>query len=182
MKRICAWCSKEILPESVMEEEGVTHGICESCRDYFFSPQGPPTFSGFLDMLSVPVVVVDEEVKVVAANEKARQFLGKSAGEITGKNLGDAIECSYARLPEGCGRSVHCRSCAVRMAVLDTFLTGESHYDVPAYDDLSFYKKDRSIKFLISTEKSGDYVYLRIHEVKEQNANGTKPHELTYIA
>ena len=175
MKKVCAWCRKEILPESVTEEEGISHGICETCRDYFFSPQGPPTFASFLDLLSVPVIVVDEEVKVAAANEKARQLLEKSAAEIKGIRFGDAIECPYARLPEGCGRSVHCRSCAVRKTVLDTYLTGQSHYDVPAYHDLCFHKKQRSINFSISTEKSGEFVYLRILEVKVGECDRDKP-------
>jgi hypothetical protein len=166
MKIVCAWCSNEIYQESGIEGEGISHGICESCREYFFSDKGPPSFVGFLDMLSVPVIVLDEEVRVVAANDKATKLLGKSYENINGVCYGDAIECSYARLPEGCGRSVHCRSCAVRLTVLDTFMTGRSHYDVPAYHDLSFYKSERNICYLISTEKSGDFVYLRIHEIK----------------
>lgn len=167
MKKLCAWCRNEIIQESEAEGEGISHGICDSCRDYFFSPQGPPTFDGFLDMLSVPVIVVDESVKVVTANNKACNLLGKSCQDLKGINFGDAIECAYARLPEGCGRLVHCRSCAVRLTVLDTFKTGRSHYDVPAYHDLCFYQRERNVCYLISTEKSGDFVYLKIIEINK---------------
>ena len=174
MKLICAWCRNEIIHEPAINEEGISHGICESCREYFFSSQGPPTFDSFLDMLPVPVVVVDDNVKVVAANDMACSLMGKGCDELVGRNLGDAIECCYARLPEGCGRSVHCRSCTIRMTVLDTFRTGRSHYEVPAYHDLCFYDSVRNISFLISTEKSGDFVFLKIRQVKPEECEQGK--------
>ena len=174
MKLVCAWCGNEIPRETGIEEEGVSHGICEACRDYFFSSQGPPNFDCFLDKLAVPVIVVDDEVKIVAANNIACRQLGKRCSELNGISFGDAIECCYARLPGGCGRTVHCRSCTVRITVLDTFRTGQSHYEVPAYHDLSFYNKVRSISYLISTEKSGDYVYLKIHEVNSEECEQGK--------
>ena len=31
MKRICAWC-KEPMCEIAPEQQGITHGICESCK------------------------------------------------------------------------------------------------------------------------------------------------------
>jgi PAS domain-containing protein len=166
MKKVCAWCNKQLSQDVGQSDDMISHGICNDCRDYFFSPQGPPSFAKFLDMLDVPVLVVDDDVKVVAANEKARSLLGKSSDDLADMYLGEAIECPYARLPGGCGSTVHCRSCAIRLTVLDTYLTGRSNYDVQAYKDVCFDGGTRNISFLISTVKSGEFVYLKIHEIK----------------
>jgi PAS domain-containing protein len=166
MKQICAWCNREISADSGQSDNEISHGICEECRDYFFPRDGPPTLGEFLDMLPVPVLVVDYEVKVISANDKALKLLGKESGKIAGMYAGEAVECPYARLAEGCGTTVHCRSCAIRLNVLDTYRTGQSHYDVPAYQDVSFSRRDKDISFFISTWKTGEFVLLRIHEVK----------------
>jgi hypothetical protein len=166
MKTICAWCNKEISADSGQADGMISHGICLECQDYFFPPHGPRSFSEFLDLLPVPVLVVDDDVKLISTNKKARRLLAKKASKIRGLHLGDALECPYARLPGGCGKAVHCRSCTVRLTVHDTYMTGRSHYDVPAYQDICFDREVKNICFLISTEKSGEFVFLKIHEVK----------------
>jgi len=52
-----------------------------------------------------------------------------------GLRRGEAMECRYARLPEGCGETVHCEICSVRNTVLEVLETGESREQVPAYVD-----------------------------------------------
>jgi len=54
MKRICAWCRKE-MGEVAPEQPGITHGICEECREKVLAerdgqsaPVGPHTV--FLDV------------------------------------------------------------------------------------------------------------------------------------
>lgn len=32
MKRICAWCGKDMGKVESIDDEGSTHGICETCR------------------------------------------------------------------------------------------------------------------------------------------------------
>ncbi len=167
MKTICAWCSR-MLGDDTNPDGVLSHGICPECKEYFFPEHGPRSFVEFLDQLAVPVIVVDDNYRLVAANEPARRMVGISARKIKGMRLGQAIECPFARLPEGCGRSVHCRSCAVRLTVQDTHSTGLGHYGVPAYKDKSFTKNDRTISLLISTEKLGDFVLLRLHEIGEK--------------
>ena len=88
----------------------ISHGICLECQDYFFPPHGQRTFIEFLDLLPVPIVVVDNDMRLIAANNKARRLLGKKAGNIKEAYFGEAVECPYARLPGGCGQTVHCRS------------------------------------------------------------------------
>jgi hypothetical protein len=55
-------------------------------------------------------VVVDKDLKVVAANRVARRALGVQLGV----PLGDALGCLDAKLPGGCGAGVRCADCAFR--------------------------------------------------------------------
>jgi PAS domain-containing protein len=175
MLTICAWCNKEISSDAESPEEMISHGICLECQEYFFPPKGPRTFSEFLDLLPAPILVVDDDVRLIAINKKASHLLGKKANKFKGMCLGEAIECPYARLQEGCGKAVHCKSCTVRLTVHDTYTTGQSHYDVPAYQDICFDSEVKNICFLISTEKSGEFVFLKIHEVKDKRCKQEKP-------
>lgn len=168
MIKVCSWCKKEITEETGQPDGRVSHGICRECKNYFYPCNGkPPTFAMFIDRLPAPVLVVDEDVKVVVANDKACVLLGKDRSEIEGKYGGEAVECIYARLPGGCGRTVHCKSCTLRLTVHDTFFTGLSHYDVPAYLDTVNPNKVGTSHFLITTVKSGEFVLLKICEVPE---------------
>jgi hypothetical protein len=168
MKTVCAWCNKEIAEDSGEPDGMISHSICLDCRDYFFPPGGPRSFTDFLDLLPVPILVVDDDARLVSVNKKARRLFRKKTGRIKGVHLGEAIVCPYARLPGGCGQTVHCRSCTVRLTIHDTYTTGQSHYDVPAYLDICFAREVKNISFLISTEKSGEFVFLKIQEVKDK--------------
>ena len=37
MKRVCAWCGRELEQSERREELQVTHGVCPVCRRKFFS-------------------------------------------------------------------------------------------------------------------------------------------------
>lgn len=168
MKQICAWCMQDITEESGPADGKVSHGICLQCLDYFYPGRGkPPTFDLFLERLAVPVLVVDDEVRVVFANEKACALLGKQSEELTGRLGGDAVECAYARLPGGCGKTVHCKSCTIRRAVLDTAATGRMHQAVPAYLDSVTPHGVVQVRLFITTAKSGDFVLLKIAEAAD---------------
>jgi hypothetical protein len=78
-----------------------------------------------------------------------------------GRLGGDVFECEYARHPDGCGRTIHCSGCAIRRSVTTTFQTGQALHHVPA--QLKQYpQENRQVEMLISTEKVGDTVWLRI--------------------
>jgi PAS domain-containing protein len=170
MTTICAWCNKQISNDSGQQDGLISHGICRECQDYFFPSHGQRSFTEFLDLLSVPIVVIDDEMRLVTANRKACRLLGKKARQMEGLHFGEAVECPYARLPGGCGKAVHCRSCTIRLTTLDTYTTGQSHYDVPAFQDISFAGEKKKICFLISTETSGEFVLLRIHEITDDRS------------
>ncbi len=55
--------------------------------------------------------------------------------EVRGLKDCEALACAHSRLPEGCGRTVHCRECAVRRTVQEVARTGRAREHVPAYLD-----------------------------------------------
>jgi PAS domain-containing protein len=166
MKIVCAWCN-ETLDEknpSSSAEELVSHGICAECARKMLAPLAV-SMTVFLDRFPAPVFLVNDDARVIAANNKAYSLLGKKPEDVDGKLGGDAIDCKYAELPGGCGKTVHCKSCTIRLTVTDTLQTGQSHFRVPAYPDLHLVTGDRSIQFYISTQKAGDSVFLIIEEM-----------------
>ena len=119
----------------------------------------------FIDRLSEPVLVVDGDVVALMANIKAREVLGKDLPQIKGFKGGNIIECVHAHEPGGCGKTMHCNGCAIRLTVEDTYKTGKSHVRVPAYADIPVEGKPQKISFLLSTEKVKEVVLLRIDKV-----------------
>ena len=75
------------------------------------------------------------------------------------------FECAYARLPEGCGGTVHCSGCAIRRSVYETYETGESRNNIPATLRCDLNNPSHDVIMHISTEKMGNVVLLRIDKV-----------------
>lgn len=139
----------------------ISHGLCHACLPTFMAGSGQP-FTDFLDTLAGSILVMDAECRVIAANSLGRQHLAKELATIEGRLGGEVFECTYAKLPGGCGRSLHCKTCAIRKAVTRTAETGEGCLRVPAFMDLGDISKDLTVCLLITTEKVNDLVLLRI--------------------
>jgi hypothetical protein len=170
VKRICSWCRKELDesgPQAVSGEEPVSHGICPDCI-HQISTHRKKDLRSYLDHFDFPVFLMDSNVGIITANKKGFSALRKKPEEVEGRLGGDAFDCKYAALPGGCGKTIHCKSCAIRLTVTDTYRTGKSHEKVPAYPDLNFITRETRIRFLISTEKHGDAVLLQIDEIAEE--------------
>jgi len=63
-----------------------------------------------------------------------------------------------------------CAWCTIRLTVSDTLRSGKSHVRVPAYRDLHDITGEYRIRFLISTERVGEAVLLRIDDVTEEKS------------
>ena len=165
MKHVCAWRQADLgeVESEANSEDSITHGICSSCAIRLRSGRGEPLME-FLDRLSVPVLVVESEPRVLTGNKPARDLLGKGLGEIEGRRGGEVIECFHASQPGGCGQTEHCKSCTIRNTVLETFETGESFLHVQAFPDIQVGKDVKTMSVEISTEKIADVVLLRIDD------------------
>lgn len=170
MKKVCAWCQKTLNPdEPGLDDEAtpITHGICPDCVRKMMAGEAEPLRS-YLDQFAAPVFVLGEQVRMITANSAGLALLHRQPAEIEGSLAGDALDCMYARRPGGCGGTVHCKTCTIRNTVTTTLLTGKSNRRVEAYPDLHFITGERKVRFLITTEKVGEVVLLRIDEVTEQ--------------
>jgi PAS domain-containing protein len=105
MKRICAWCNKELGPKGKHESEKViTHGICSLCSlDITRGVQR--TVSDILNIINEPVFLVDEEGVIKAANNSASQMLSKERSEIEERLGGEmSLNAHLQRAKGGAGR------------------------------------------------------------------------------
>lgn len=164
MKQLCAWCRKVLndtpAPEGAEERE-ITHGICDECISNIEFQQGV-SLERFLDSLREPVLLCDDSLHVTFMNQSAAALLGVAKDVFTARRPGQVFECQHARYPQGCGRQIHCSGCAIRMAVLQTAATGRSVHHLPA----TLEQDDGEVHLLISTEKAGRLVLLRIDDLK----------------
>jgi hypothetical protein len=124
----------------------------------------------FLDSLKLPVVVVNRGGTIVTGNNQARTVLRKGLPEMEGYRGGDVFECAYARLPGGCGNTMHCSGCTIRKTVMETHGTSRSFLKVPATLNRDNPEDPKKIKLLISTERLADLVLLRIDEMEAKDA------------
>jgi hypothetical protein len=161
----CSKCGSVISDESETNSDRVIiKGICDECTSYLLWPNRPE-LSEFLDSLDAPVVVINSLGNVNTANQKARELLQKKLPDIQGFQGGNVFECAFAKLPEGCGKTIHCDGCTIRNSVMDTLHTGKSHLKIPA--GLSHGTTDNyaQVQLLISTERINDVVMLRIDSI-----------------
>ncbi len=161
----CAWCGSPLSPDDITADEIITHCYCRGCREDLFSRHDASSLQEYLNLLKFPILLLDDDVGIVTCNLSACGSLGVDPRQIEGRRGGEAIECINSRLPGGCGKSVHCRTCAIRATVTDTHRTSKSHYQVRAHADCDTPDGVREIRFLISTEKLGDLVLLRIEDI-----------------
>jgi PAS domain-containing protein len=165
MKHICAWCRKEIgrVEGSRLSDSEISHGICDSCLDNITFQQGVP-LQQYLDSFPLPVFAVDSYGVVKAVNSRACEALGKEPVEVVQHLSGNVFECAYARLPEGCGRTIHCSGCTIRRAITKTYETGEPQSMIPATLNRGLPGHVSQIALYITTMKAGDVVMLRVEK------------------
>jgi PAS domain-containing protein len=160
MKIICSFCRVDLGYKEPLDGDSVTHGMCDACSDHFGRQWDGLDLGEYLDQFDHPVLAVNGDRRIVAANQRMADMLGKSERRVFGLLGGEAMECLYSRLPEGCGNTIHCKTCTVRNTVMEVLETGESRERVPAYVD----RGDRRVELTISAHKRDGIVLLVIDE------------------
>lgn len=165
-KNICAWCNTDLgLIEKSCSVNDITHGICSLCAIKLTNYEAR-TAEQILNCLREPVLVIDHEGIIKAANKSAQEMLGKDPTQIKDQLGGDVFECTYAGTEGGCGRTEHCKTCAIRNIIMDTLSTGHGYKNVPAFQSIQRNSQRQIIKFHISTKKIKDRIILRIDNVQ----------------
>lgn len=162
MTAICAWCKKELTSEEGKAGMLPFFGMCGHCRELFFPRTGAPKFRRALDRLDVPVLVVDDDARIVIANETACRLFGKEREEIERKLSGDIFTCTNTWLQGGCGKTPGCSNCEFREVVRDTYATGKGHESVPVTVTIGSPGRSRKLELVLSTMKAGELVVVKI--------------------
>lgn len=169
MKKVCGWCLKAIDQISdtgnSLDDQDLTTGICEDCADFLLRNTSRRDMTAFLNTLPIPVVVVSGGREVQFANDLASKVVGSDFNHFEGRLLGEAVECARSRLPGGCGKTVHCKACAIKKAIEETYETGQAQSRKTALLKRDTEDGEKDFHFIISTEKVGDLVYLKVEEV-----------------
>jgi PAS domain-containing protein len=74
--------------------------------------------TAIVDAIPLPVLVVDEDLRIFRANRAAGDLLDRSPESFMRMRGGDALECINAtESDEGCGSTPACANCVVRTSV-----------------------------------------------------------------
>jgi len=167
MKLVCAWCGASIERPGYGHELDTTtsHGMCPACSRALDSQNEGVSLQRHIDSISVPIVLVDSNNSIVATNSKACEMLGRRPEATIDCMLGTVFDCVHSRLPEGCGRAIHCSGCVIRKCVTATFNTGAPQLSIPA--TLSVESPDQLLEavFSVTTVKSVGVVAMRIEKL-----------------
>jgi hypothetical protein len=147
MRLVCSYCQKKLGLKAPLSDGGLTHGMCPSCARHFAEQWRGMSYGHWLERFEFPVVLVEGEGRVVAINKPACDFLGRQPEDVIGLLGGEALECARSRLPGGCGKTVHCATCAIRNSVNETRATGQPLTRVPA----RLKRSERDYDLLVST-------------------------------
>jgi PAS domain-containing protein len=163
MQKICILCNREyeVGNMQVQGPEPGQENLCVACRTNICAAK-KFTLAEYLETLPVPVFSVNADGIIELANRSAAGYFGKDVQRMQGARGGDVFECAYARLPGGCGKTIHCSACAVRRAVMHTFETGESLYRQPACINRIKSEVPEKINFYVTTIKYNQFVVLSI--------------------
>ncbi|MHA1583851.1 MAG: hypothetical protein ACTSVU_08165 [Promethearchaeota archaeon] len=157
----CAWCNKIIREDgSHSEHPLISHGICPDCAFNLEFNKIP--LQEFINSLDPVVIVVDSDVRIQTANQTALTHLQKPLSQIKDQLGGDIIECAYAVLPGGCGKTEKCSACGIRCSVNQTYSTGEPLNDVKFFQYIEGPEGIQRVTLTLSTKKVGNSVVLRI--------------------
>ena len=131
MRIACSFCKKELGEKEPFDDERISHGICRECHSYFTAQLQGLTLDEYLDGFQAPVLILNSEGRVVAANTMAAvQLRRRNPEDAQGFLGGEVMECSYARLEEGCGKTIHCSTCTIRNLVMQTLQSKQGVSDM----------------------------------------------------
>jgi hypothetical protein len=171
VKRVCAWCGK---PYGEPESGGttadlVTHGICDECERVVVASKSG-LLTDFLDGYSEPILCVDQDCRVMAANQAACSALGHDRTSIGDLLFGQVVLCPWALRDGGCGSHEHCLACTVRRLVGDTAACepGEGVPGAWAYVEQTCSDGTvRQTRLMVSSERRDGVVFVRIDEIED---------------
>ena len=147
------------------EEKFITNKICPDCKSDIQCNQGPTKISELLDFFELPVIAINKDRQVIAANTHALNLTNKSLDESLFMLGGDFMNCKHSILSEGCGNTDHCITCAVSHCIAMTHETGIGFNKIKTHLHTRDGEIEKKLKITITTELQNDIALLRIDEI-----------------
>lgn len=163
MKVICSYCRKKLPDKEPFDSDETSHGMCKECYIHFSKQWLGLELGEYLDQFDSAVMAVDQDARIIGANLSMAKMLDMEDRDIFGLLGGEVLECQYAKLPEGCGNTVHCKTCTIRNAITHTLKTGESMRNIPAFLDGA----ENNNNMIISTVKEDDFVCITVKKIEK---------------
>ena len=147
MRVLCSYCGAAMGEREPLASEDVSHGICKECTEEFPQRWGGAELGRYLDLFEMPVIAVNRDSLVIAANQHMASMLGEPQRSVFGLLGGQVMECEYSKLPGGCGHTTHCPACTIRRTVMATMEDGQNRDNVSAV----LQREDGAVVMSIST-------------------------------
>lgn len=170
MKQICTLCkTNEVDEHEQSSARNITVGVCSSCNRIFNTSSSAATLKALSDAIDAPVLVMQAEPRqVYTANSKALELFKKELDRIEKHRGGQVFDCVHAFTEAGCGKDVHCRSCKIKNAIVETLSTGQPCKGVSALLDIRKSTGTSTYTVQLSTEKIGDMALIRIDQYNDK--------------
>jgi len=162
MNTICSCCGRTQGETIRPFDDRVSHVMCANCGEYFSMLWDGKTDMSALESRKLPVFRLTVGRRLVACNKKAEAALRKPAGLMAGLLCGEFIGCENSTLPEGCGLTRHCESCALRRALSITADTGSTQERVMAFMHINREGAPEFTQLTATTSRTGDLIELEL--------------------
>jgi hypothetical protein len=139
--------------------------MCPACSAALISQNDGVPLQRHINSIPIPIVLVDRNNSIVATNAKADEMLGRKREATVDLPFGTVFDCIHSRLPEGCGRTIHCSGCVIRKCVTATFDTGTPQVSVPATLNVESPDQLSQAVLTVTTVKGDGVVVMRIEQV-----------------
>jgi PAS domain-containing protein len=133
MRTVCSKCRRIVRDDGIGGSSPTKVELCTECVAYERTLRASVPGRDRLEASPQPLLVITPDAKVVAANAAFAALAGRAPSELEGWLIGEATGCARAKLPGGCGRTLHCHACTVRRMVAEVGRTRLARWRVPAY-------------------------------------------------
>ncbi len=112
-----------------------------------------------MESLENPAAFVGRDLKVIVSNSRFAELFGKVNHDLSGRKVGEAIDCTSPSPDNPCGETFHCLQCGIRRFVELARISGVRVHELP----VTFGHKSGKCKtFKLTTESRGDSVFLML--------------------
>jgi hypothetical protein len=107
--------------QSACYEIGRSARQCAGTRFRLHPTTGSFPDPRILNAIPLPVLLLDQDGRVMDLNDSASQLCGVSRKKLKGRRSGYVLKCAHtADVPEGCGEGPACQGCVLRGSMLSS--------------------------------------------------------------